>query len=117
MNILFTTNAVLNCPRWVCGDWSCDLVGLEETSADEVIDIYEQEGFKTLYELLGFEMHCQQQLQCDVYFKNMQVVPLASRDTAGGSLYSDTLLEISNKSIKRLGVLSKDSPITFKGSE
>lgn len=109
MNIVITRNEQHDCCEITVGDWVIVATGTEwEDGIDKlIIDIYNQDIVTTLYELLGFEMHTQQQGQSEVYFKGMRVVTETMEDTCGGPLSEDTVLLVATTR-QPLGLLTQD---------
>lgn len=108
MNIAITRNEQHDCCEITVGDWVIVATGAEweDGMVDSIKEIYQQDGISTLYELLGFEFHTQQQGQSEVYFKNMRVVNEKIEDTCGYVDESTILLVATTR--QPLGLLTQD---------
>lgn len=85
MKIAITHNEEHDCCEITVGDWVIVATGTEweDSMVTTIKEIYQQDSISTLYELLGFELHTQQQGQSEIYFKNMRVLNERMEDTCG----------------------------------
>ena len=114
MKIRFLRNTALNCPRWECGSWSCDITGLtdDDVRSDQLVASYRKADVSTLFELIGIELHTQQQGQCDVYFMSLVTYPVSIADAAG-LVDAATILQVGDYRYS-LGDLCKDFELEFE---
>ena len=93
--ITINRNEQHDCPEVTIGDWKLVIHGMDWDEADAVRSVYTEEGTMDLYSLLGLEMHSQQQGQCDITFKGLEVYCENMADTCGAPLEDYTILIVA----------------------
>ena len=108
MNIAITRNEQHDCCEITIGDWVIVATGTEweDSMIGEIREVYRELGAKTFYEVLGFELHTQQQCQSEIYFKGMRVVTETMEGTCG-YVSADTVLLVATTR-QPLGLLIQD---------
>ena len=108
-----THNEQFDCPQLQLGAWKIIYTGVdwnEHFGIGVLMECYKDESVVSLYSLLGFEMHSQQQGQCEIFYKGLQVYCEDMNDTCGGELQGDTILIVATTR-QPLGLLCDDHPI------
>lgn len=101
-----------DCPQMDLGDWRFVITGSDYN--DELKDFYIRNlSGATFYDLLGLEMHSQQQGQSTVFYRGLRVTVERMEDTSGSTLLAETILVIGGVRLP-LALVTLDFDITFE---
>lgn len=98
-------------PELLVGNWRSVINGADEIS--QVITTYLEADIKTLYELIGFELHAQQQGLSEITWKTLAVEPERIEDTRG-SVSAKTTMMVARCRLP-LVLLDDDCEVVFRG--
>ena len=111
--LILSHNRQYDCPEFKIGDWHVIISGSDCDGGIEMVRCAYKDAFGSntmLYELLGFELHSQQQGQSMIFFKELEVFARFMGDTCGGALNPTTLLNVATVTMP-LALLTIDHQI------
>lgn len=112
MKVQVRSNNTANRLVWVTDEWSSFWSDEPETDSKGLIEVFKENEIDTLYKLLGFSFHGQQQLLQEIHYQGLQAYPERLEDTCGD--VDKTTRICVGRFIYKLGGLCDDGKLEFE---